>query len=269
MRLFKQVIVVTLLTFSVVHMTMAQDDNSTKAITENFVQQLSDGKAREAIISFYDRNNFLETRKAEIEVLIANTETALQRIGLISEFDFVRTEKLTPRLERHIYQMYHERLPVHVSIFIYKVDGEWIISSFKFNTDISIIRPIANSNDQIPEETVIIAEGIMEKLSRKEVDEAFRTGFKNSDENLITDGLIENANRQMNILFSFLGEPVGYSKGSFEQISPRHVKVIYYLDLASHPIPVIFDFYKNLNDIWSVINFTFNDQFNNIEANLP
>ena len=177
MRLFKQVIVVTLLTFSVVHMTMAQDDNSTKAITENFVQQLSNGKAREAIISFYDRNNFLETRKAEIEVLIANTETALQRIGLISEFDFVRTEKLTPRLERHIYQMYHERLPVHVSIFIYKVDGEWIISSFKFNTDISIIRPIANSNDQIPEETVIIAEGIMEKLSRKEVDEAFRTGF--------------------------------------------------------------------------------------------
>ena len=195
-------------------------------LTNKFIQKLADGEPREAILSFYNRNNFIENRKAEIELIITKAETSFQKIGHISEFELVRIEKLTPFLGRHIYQMYHEKMPIHAAVYAYNGNGEWVVSHFTYNTDISIIRPVANSNNKLPEVPVKIAEGIMDKVVQKKIEEGFRVGFENSDELLKSDAMIDNIKRKFNFIFTFLGDPIGYSKASHESISPRHVKMV-------------------------------------------
>lgn len=258
-----------LIVFSLAHHANADENSSPTNITEKFIENLTSGNVRTAVTSMYDRNNFLVTRATEIELLISQIETSLENFGDLSGYELSRIDKLTPVLERYIYQLYYDDFPIHVRIYTFKTNDGWVISSFNYNASTSIIMPIAHVNNDIDNEPVKVATDILDSVFTDNFEEMIRLGFKNTNERFITEAALSNIARQLNLIVSILGKPVNYHKLSHEKLSSKTARLIYFLNLENHPLPVIFDFYKKPNDDWALQTINFNDEFKNIEATIP
>lgn len=269
MNVIYKFLLTLLFIFSVTHHSSANENTISKEITENFIQDLTSGEIRKAITSMYDRNNFLQTRATEIELLISQSETTFLRFGNLVNFELTRIEKLTPVLERHIYQLFYNDFPVHVIVFTYKDDENWVISSFKFNTNSSIIKPIAHANDEIENEPLKTATNILDSFFSNNLYDALISAFENTNKRFIPDTAITSIEKQVNLIISILGKPVSYHKLSHEKFSSKNVRLIYILNLDTHPIPVILDFYKKPNNDWALQSINLNDEFKNIDATIP
>lgn len=248
--------------------SFASQDIQERETIEKFIKKLINGKTKEAIHSIYSRNNFLSTRQQEIELLIINVEDEFSKLGKARDFEFGRVEELTPTVKRYIYQIYYDQQPVHFSIFLHKIENKWDILKFDFNTNLSIISPLSNSNHKASSKPKELSENIMDKF----VKGNFRYSLLKSKincNNIFTDVFINKHNRQMAYLVKIFGKPTGYELVSTEKISSRNNRFIYFLYLETFPVTILFDLYHKPDGNWCAMNYEFNDRFTSMEAYSP
>jgi hypothetical protein len=114
-------------------------DQSPRAIAENFFRTLQGGKVSQAYDQLFAGSSIPQVKPQEAEMVKRQTESGLTLYGKILGFELIREEKFGTSVVRLVYVLKSEKTPTVWELYFYKPKANWFLGKFFFNDQFHLL----------------------------------------------------------------------------------------------------------------------------------
>lgn len=111
-----------------------------KELADKFLNELLTGDAEKAI-ELYFKHEIKEMLGAQLQATLAQMRAYSEAFGGYQELELLHDEKLSSRLQRMVYIAHTPIVPIAFELLVYRNDSEWMVTTFRFDTEMKYIFP--------------------------------------------------------------------------------------------------------------------------------
>jgi|GEM_PF-5913168 len=117
----------------------ASDNLSARLTAQNFMELTTQGKSAEAI-QLYMHPRVKELLGDVLTDGVAQQQAYGANLGGFQSIEMISEHQLGNRLVKYEYVIYTPSLPVAYVLYVYSSDEGWKVTSFQFDTDLSMLK---------------------------------------------------------------------------------------------------------------------------------